>query len=89
LGGAGVVGLGAYVYMEYASKLTGQKKVQEKSPLDPENFVDFKLKKVERYNHNTSKFASEYYCFAFLFDSPLFAKGSSLNFPTIRRLFCQ
>jgi cytochrome-b5 reductase len=66
LGGAGVVGLGAYVYMEYASKLTGQKKVQEKSPLDPENFVDFKLKKVERYNHNTSKFASDYYRFGFL-----------------------
>lgn len=25
------------------------------SPLDPQNFVDIKLKRVEPYNHNTSK----------------------------------
>ncbi|KAJ7588521.1 cytochrome-b5 reductase [Mycena floridula] len=30
-----------------------------RSPLDPENFVEFKLKKVERYNHNTAKFFFE------------------------------
>ena len=43
------------------------KKPQEKSPLDPDNFVDFKLKKVVPYNHNTatcaeiipSRYASE------------------------------
>ncbi|KAJ7597659.1 NADH-cytochrome b5 reductase [Mycena floridula] len=29
------------------------------SPLDPEKFVDFKLKKVEPYNHNTAKFVFE------------------------------
>lgn len=32
---------------------------QAKSPLDPENFVDFKLKKVLPYNHNTSRFVFE------------------------------
>lgn len=30
---------------------------QLKSPLDPDKFVDFKLKKVEPYNHNTSRYA--------------------------------
>ena len=32
------------------------KRVQEKSPLDPDNFVDFKLKRVEPYNHNTAMY---------------------------------
>ncbi|TFK68237.1 cytochrome-b5 reductase [Pluteus cervinus] len=32
---------------------------QTKSPLDPEKFVDFKLKKIVPYNHNTSKFIFE------------------------------
>lgn len=32
---------------------------QEKSPLDPNNFVDFKLKKIIPYNHNTSTFVFE------------------------------
>lgn len=30
------------------------KKQQEKSPFDPDNFVDFKLKKIVPYNHNTA-----------------------------------
>jgi len=33
--------------------------LQEKSPLDPENFKDFKLKKIVPYNHNTSEFIFE------------------------------
>ncbi|KAJ7588529.1 NADH-cytochrome b5 reductase [Mycena floridula] len=32
---------------------------QGRSPLDSENFVQFKLKKVEQYNHNTAKFFFE------------------------------
>jgi cytochrome-b5 reductase len=55
LGGVGIIGLGTYVYMEYGSKVAAQKK----SPLDPDNFVDFKLRKIEPYNHNTSKFIFE------------------------------
>lgn len=45
--------MGGYWYLESNSKTLAVK--QEKSPLDPENFIDFKLKKVEHYNHNTSK----------------------------------
>jgi len=59
LGGAGVAGLAAYVYLERSGPKdlkTVAKKVQEKSPLDPDNFVDFTLKKVEPYNHNTAKY---------------------------------
>ena len=40
------------MYLESKSKASTQ---QEKSPLDPENFKDFKLKKIEPYNHNTSR----------------------------------
>ena len=53
---AGAAGLGGYVYLrrnELNTKAAAP--VQEKSPLDPNNFVDFKLKSVEPYNHNTSK----------------------------------
>jgi hypothetical protein len=46
--GLGFAGLGAYIYLDKTT-------AQTKSPLDPENFVDFKLKNVEKYNHNTSK----------------------------------
>ncbi|KLO16146.1 cytochrome-b5 reductase [Schizopora paradoxa] len=58
----GIAGLGAYTYYFRggAPAATVQKKPpQEKSPLDPEKFIDFKLKKVEPYNHNTSKFIFE------------------------------
>jgi len=49
--GAGTVGLGGYYYLS----LQDTKPKQEKSPLDPENFKDFKLKKIKPYNHNTSE----------------------------------
>ncbi|KAF7793598.1 hypothetical protein EIP86_004712, partial [Pleurotus ostreatoroseus] len=52
-------GLGAYVYLERSGRTTTVKKQQEKSPLDPDNFVDFKLKKIEPYNHNTAKYVFE------------------------------
>jgi cytochrome-b5 reductase len=52
--GAGVVGLGGYWYLDYNTKsLTIN---QEKSPLNPENFIDFKLKKIVPYNHDTSTY---------------------------------
>jgi len=58
LGGAGVVGLATYLYLN--SDTQGNiKSAQTKNPLDPENFLDFKLKRVEPYNHNTSKFTFE------------------------------
>jgi cytochrome-b5 reductase len=65
LGGAGLVGLAAYVYLggspvpfsPAASSPT--KKKQEKSALDPERFLDLKLKAVEPYNHNTARFVFE------------------------------
>jgi len=39
---------GAYWYLDRSPPK------QEKSPLDPNNFIDFKLKKVVPYNHNSS-----------------------------------
>ncbi|KAI0041397.1 ferredoxin reductase-like C-terminal NADP-linked domain-containing protein, partial [Auriscalpium vulgare] len=61
LGGAGVVGLAGYLYLGGATPapVKPARKPQEKSPLDPNAFVDFKLKKVEPYNHNTAKFVFE------------------------------
>ncbi|KAI0789400.1 cytochrome-b5 reductase [Abortiporus biennis] len=58
LGGAGIAGLATYIYLSQSETVV-PKKVQEKSPLDPNNFVDFKLKKVEDYNHNTAKYIFE------------------------------
>ncbi|PFH48399.1 hypothetical protein AMATHDRAFT_65573 [Amanita thiersii Skay4041] len=55
--GAGAAGMGGYWYLDYQSKHTQVK--QEKSPFDSDNFIDFKLKRVEPYNHNTSKFVFE------------------------------
>ncbi|ESK96137.1 cytochrome-b5 reductase [Moniliophthora roreri MCA 2997] len=52
--GAGTVGLGAYMFLDSNSKPK-----QEKSPLNPEQFIDFKVKKVKPYNHNTSEFIFE------------------------------
>ncbi|KAK0466278.1 cytochrome-b5 reductase [Desarmillaria tabescens] len=54
--GAGVVGLGTYFYLNQSQATMS---TQEKSPLDPNNFVDFKLKKIIPYNHNTSTFIFE------------------------------
>jgi len=53
---AGTAGVGVAGYMLMKGT---QKPKQLKSPLDPGNFVDFKLKKVEPYNHNTSRFIFE------------------------------
>ena len=47
--GAGILSAaGAYWYLDQS------KPKQEKSPIDPHNFIDFKLKKVLPYNHNSS-----------------------------------
>ncbi|KIL71403.1 hypothetical protein M378DRAFT_114509 [Amanita muscaria Koide BX008] len=55
--GAGAAGIGGYWYLENRS--THAEVKQEKSPLDPENFKDFKLKRIIPYNHNTSTFVFE------------------------------
>jgi hypothetical protein len=55
LSAAGLAGLGFYVYTEWNQKPDTKSPPQEKSPLDPKEFIDFKLKRVEPYNHNTSK----------------------------------
>ncbi|ETW86565.1 hypothetical protein HETIRDRAFT_437452 [Heterobasidion irregulare TC 32-1] len=54
---AGTLGLGGYVFLN--STAPTPKKAQEKSPLDPQNFLDFKLKRVVPYNHNTATFVFE------------------------------
>ena len=60
LSGAGALGLGAYAYLSYGSNASAAAKpVQEKSPLDPNSFINFKLKKVVPYNDNTSTFIFE------------------------------
>lgn len=46
---------------------------QEKSPLDPQNFIDFKLKKVIPYNHNTSEYG---------FSTATYLTASLIFFPT-------
>jgi cytochrome-b5 reductase len=64
-GGVGLVGLAGYVYLggspvpfsTAASSPTKPK--QEKSALDPERFLDLKLKDVVPYNHNTARFIFE------------------------------
>ncbi|PPQ69445.1 hypothetical protein CVT25_004837 [Psilocybe cyanescens] len=52
----GVAAGAAYWYLDSQSPV---KPKQEKSPLDPQNFIDFKLKKVIPYNHNSSSFVFE------------------------------
>ncbi|KAL0951893.1 hypothetical protein HGRIS_008550 [Hohenbuehelia grisea] len=54
--GAGTAGAAGYYYLSATEKAVVK---QEKSPLDPENFKDFKLKRIEPYNHNTAKFIFE------------------------------
>jgi cytochrome-b5 reductase len=49
-----VVSAGTYWYLD---RNEPAKPKQEKSPLDPKNFTDFKLKKVLPYNHNTSTYS--------------------------------
>ncbi|KAI9459674.1 hypothetical protein BJY52DRAFT_1186290 [Lactarius psammicola] len=67
LGGAGVVGLATYVYLGGSAapfsttfrSTRCESRDPEKSALDPERFLDLKLKAVEPYNHNTSRFVFE------------------------------
>jgi len=54
--GAGTAGLGAYAYLNSLTPSVQAVKLKETSPLDPSNFVDFELKRVDHYNHNTAKF---------------------------------
>ena len=54
IGGA----VGGWLFYEYYFKGEPEQvkpKMAFTSPLDPQNFVDLKLKRVEPYNHNTSK----------------------------------
>ncbi|TEB38577.1 cytochrome-b5 reductase [Coprinellus micaceus] len=53
----GTAGAAGYAYLEMRERYSP--KPQEKSPLDPENWKDFKLKKINHYNHNTSEFVFE------------------------------
>ncbi|KAI1792041.1 cytochrome-b5 reductase [Ganoderma leucocontextum] len=58
--GGGTAGLATYIYFDRSSTAAPLKpKISDKSPLDPQSFLDFKLKKVERYNHNTAKYIFE------------------------------
>lgn len=50
--GGGIAGIGAYLYLYGPAAFTTAPK-QVKSPLDKDNFVDFKLKKIIPYNHDT------------------------------------
>ncbi|OCH87549.1 cytochrome-b5 reductase [Obba rivulosa] len=59
LGGAGIAGISLYLYLEKgpgAQKAKAEPAAPKKGALDPKNFIDFELKKVEPYNHNTAKF---------------------------------
>lgn len=62
--GVGAVSAGAYWYLD-RKELAKPK--QEKSPLDPQNFIDFKLKKVLPYNHNSSTYSKSSFFFTILF----------------------
>ncbi|TBU41280.1 cytochrome-b5 reductase [Dichomitus squalens] len=59
--GGGVVGIAGYLYLDRSptASATLKPKISDQSPLDPQNFKDFKLKKVEPYNHNTAKYIFE------------------------------
>jgi cytochrome-b5 reductase len=64
LGGAGLAGLAAYLYLggspsPFTTTPTKPKPKPEKSALDSERFLDLKLKSIEPYNHNTSRFTFE------------------------------
>ncbi|KAF8203895.1 cytochrome-b5 reductase [Pholiota molesta] len=49
----GITSGAGYLYLDRTAPPPKPK--QEKSPLDPQNFIDFKLKKVVPYNHNTAR----------------------------------
>ncbi|KAF8963949.1 cytochrome-b5 reductase [Flammula alnicola] len=53
--GVGALSAAGYLYLDRATL----KPKQVTSPLDPQNFVDFKLKKIIPYNHNSSTFVFE------------------------------
>ncbi|KAI0776348.1 ferredoxin reductase-like C-terminal NADP-linked domain-containing protein [Trametes elegans] len=64
--GGGVAGIIGYIYLDRKDKAAARAaaaatkpKISDKSALDPQNFVDFKLKKVEPYNYNTAKYIFE------------------------------
>ncbi|KAI0761545.1 hypothetical protein BD413DRAFT_616926 [Trametes elegans] len=64
--GGGVAGIIGYIYLDCKDKAAARAaaaatkpKISDKSALDPWNFVDFKLKKVELYNYNTAKYIFE------------------------------
>lgn len=64
LGGVGLAGLATYVFLGGVgnasfSSSSPTKPKQTTSALDPERFLDLKLKAVEPYNHNTSRFVFE------------------------------
>ncbi|KAI0746196.1 hypothetical protein C8Q76DRAFT_809025 [Earliella scabrosa] len=50
----GAAGLAGYIYLAAAAPV--KPKISDKGALDPQNFVDFKLKTLEPYNHNTAKY---------------------------------
>jgi hypothetical protein len=62
--GVGVVSAGAYWYLD---RNEPAKLKQEKSPFDPQNFIDFKLKKVLPYNHNTSTYSKSLFLQIYFF----------------------
>ncbi|KAH9949410.1 cytochrome-b5 reductase [Amylocystis lapponica] len=54
----GIAGLAGYIYLKPSSAPKAQAAPQ-KSPLDPKNYVDFALKRIEDYNYNTAKYVFE------------------------------
>ncbi|KAI6102678.1 hypothetical protein EDD16DRAFT_338937 [Pisolithus croceorrhizus] len=57
--GAGLAAAGAYGYTTFGKVESEKPKKVLTSALDPQKFVDVKLKRVEPYNHNTSVFVFE------------------------------
>ena len=85
---ASATGFGAYYALggAYSNDVPKAfKKAQEKSPLDPKEFKDFKLKKVIPYNDNTST-----YVLPFIFSSGYmltWSLDSSLSYRMARHPF--
>lgn len=53
--GAGVAGAGLYYILEQSKQTPAP--IPTRSALDPQNYKNFKLKKINPYNHNTSECA--------------------------------